>query len=166
MRAGLGVEAFVGEAEALDGAAADEVLVDDFGSVFEGDVAVPDGLRVDDDGVAVLALIEAAGLVDPDPRRQAGGLGKLLDGGVEFALAVGVAGGARGVLGTGIGTDKDVAFKRGQEGLLRVEDRSRVKDGSIVRFCCSTLVSEFRFRTKIALPVTIPRTELAYESAT
>jgi hypothetical protein len=119
MGAGLGVDAFVGEAEALDGTAGDEVLVDDFGGVFRADVAVPDGLGVDDDGVAVFALIEAAGLVDADAGGKAGGLDELLDGGVEFALAVGVAGGAWGVGGAGVGADKDVAFKRGQAGLLR-----------------------------------------------
>lgn len=91
MGAGLGVEAFVGEAEALDWSAADEVLIDDFGGVFGADVAVPDGLRVNDDGGAVFALVEATGLVDADARGEAGGLGKLLDGGVEFALAVGIA---------------------------------------------------------------------------
>ena len=118
VRAELGVEAFVGEAEALDGAAGDKVLVDDFGGVFRADVAVPDGFRVDDDGGTVFALVEAAGLVDADARGEAGGLGELLDGGVEFGLAVGVTGGARGVLRAGIGADKDVTFKRGQEGLL------------------------------------------------
>jgi len=119
VRAGLGVEAFVGEAEALDGAAGDKVLVDDFGGVFKADVAVPDGLGVDDDCPAVFALVEAAGLVDADARCEAGGLGELLNGGVELGLAVGVAGRARGVLGAGVGADKDVAFKWGQEGLLR-----------------------------------------------
>lgn len=119
MRAGLGVEAFFGQAEALDRAAADEVLIDDFGGVFGADVTVPDGLRVDDDGGAVLALVEAAGLVDADARREAGGLGQLLNGGVELSFAVGVAGGARGILGTGVGADKDMAFKRGQAVLLR-----------------------------------------------
>ena len=120
MRARLGVEALVGEAQALDGAAGDEVLVDDFGGVFQADVAIPDGLGVDHDGGAVLALIEAAGLVDADARGEAGGLGKLLDGRVELGLAVGVARGARGILGAGIGADKDVAFKRGQARLLGV----------------------------------------------
>jgi hypothetical protein len=119
MGAGLGVEAFVGEAEALDRAACDEVLVDDFGSVFRADVAVPDALRVDDDGGAVFALIEATGLVYADAGPEIGSLHKLLDGCVEFSLAVGVAGGARRVLGTGVGADKDVAFEWGQEGLLR-----------------------------------------------
>jgi hypothetical protein len=85
------IEALVGQAQALDRAPADQVLVDDFGGVFRADVAVPDSLGVDNHCPTVLALIEAAGLVDTDPRRQAGGLGQLLDGGVELGLAVGVA---------------------------------------------------------------------------
>jgi len=119
MGAGLGVEAFIGQAEPLDGAAGDEVLVDDFGGVFRTDMAVPDGLRINDDSSPVLALIEAAGLVDADAGTETGGLYELLDGGVKFALAVGIAGGARGVGGTGIGADKNVAFKRWQAVLLQ-----------------------------------------------
>jgi hypothetical protein len=126
MGAGPGVEAFVGKAKALDGAAGDEVLVDDFGGVFQADVAVPDSLRVDDDSRPVFALVEAAGLVDADAWGEAGSLGELLDGGVELGLPVGVAGGAWGVLGTGVGTDKYMAFKRGQAVLLRSGDDSRV----------------------------------------
>lgn len=118
MRAGLGVETFVGQAQALDGTATDEVLIDNFGGVFRADMPVPDGLRVDDDGGPMLALVQTAGLVDADARGEAGGLGQLLNGGMELSLAIGVAGGARGVLGTGIGADKDVAFKRGQAVLL------------------------------------------------
>jgi hypothetical protein len=91
MGAGLGVEAFVGEAEALDWSAADEVLIDDFGGVFGADVAVPHGLRVDDDGGAMLALVEAACLVDTDAGAEAGSFYKLLDRGMEFALTVGIA---------------------------------------------------------------------------
>jgi hypothetical protein len=137
MGAGLGVDAFVGEAEALDGTAGDEVLVDDFGGVFQADVAVPDGLRIDDNGMAMLALIEAAGLVDADAGAEAGSLNELLDGSVEFALAVGVARGARGVGGAGVGADKDVAFKRGQMMLLRSGDRSRVTAGVVDAESCS-----------------------------
>ena len=136
MGAGLSVEAFVGETEALDGTAGDEVLVDDFGGVFGAHVAIPNGLRINDDSVAMLALIEAAGLVDADARAEAGSLHELLNGGVEFALAVGVAGGAWGFGGAGVGADKNVAFKRGQEGLLRKGDRSRVTGGAFDAETC------------------------------
>ena len=64
MRASLGVYAFIGQAEPLDWPTSDKVLVDYFGGVFRPDVAVPDSLRIDDDRAAVLALVQAAGLVD------------------------------------------------------------------------------------------------------
>jgi hypothetical protein len=119
MWAGLSVDAFVGQTKPLHRAAAYEVLVDDLGGVFRPDVAVPDGLRVDDNSGAMLALIQAAGLVNADARAEVGGLDKLLDGCMEFGLTVGVAGGARCILGAGIGADKYVSFKRGQAVLLR-----------------------------------------------
>ncbi len=61
MRADGGVEAVVGNDEAFDGTAADEVLADDLGNVFDPDPAVPNGFGVDDDGGAMLALLK-----DPD----------------------------------------------------------------------------------------------------
>lgn len=70
--AGFGVEAGVGDAETFDGAAGDEVLGDDFVGVFRFDPAIPDGIGVDDDCGAVLALVEAAGFVDADAASQAG----------------------------------------------------------------------------------------------
>jgi len=61
-----GVEAVVSDDKALDGTSADEVFADDLGDVFDLDPAIPDGFRVDDDGRAVLALLEASGFVDAD----------------------------------------------------------------------------------------------------
>ena len=57
MRAGLGIDAFLGKAEARDRAAGDEMLADDFGCVGGLDMSVPNGFRVDDDGWPVLALV-------------------------------------------------------------------------------------------------------------
>jgi len=120
------VETLVGQAQAFNWTAGDEVLIDNLGGVFRADVAVPDSLGVDDDGSAVLALIEAAGLVDAHARVEAGSLDELLNSGVQLGLAVGVARGARGVFGAGVGADKYVAFKRGQRELLRSGDEYRV----------------------------------------
>jgi len=66
MRTGGGVQAIVGNDEALDGASGDKVLTDDFRHVFDGDTAVPDSFWVDDDGRAVLALVETSSLVGAD----------------------------------------------------------------------------------------------------
>ena len=62
----LGVDAGFGKAETLDGAAFDEVLLDDLGDVAGVNIAVPDSLGVDDHDGTVLALIEASGLIGAD----------------------------------------------------------------------------------------------------
>ncbi len=78
MRAGLGVDAFVGKSKALDGAAGDQVFSDDFGGVFGLHMTIPDCLRINDDRGAMLTLIQAKRLIDADTRAQIGGLGELL----------------------------------------------------------------------------------------
>jgi hypothetical protein len=75
VRAGFGVDALVCEAKPLDWTAVDKVFLDDLLGIFGLDVAIPDGLRVDDDGWAMLALVEAAGLVDTNRAAEPGGLG-------------------------------------------------------------------------------------------
>jgi len=52
-------------------------------------------------------------------------------------------------------------FRRRDEWMLGVSFRQ-----ASYRIGCSLLVSEFRFRTKIALPITTPRAEVSYESVT
>jgi hypothetical protein len=110
--AALGVQAGVGDAKPLNGAASDEVLSDDFVGVLGSYSAIPDGIGVDDHGGAVLALVEAAGLVDADAAGEAGFAGELREAGVERALTVGSARGARRVGGADVVTDEDVAFER------------------------------------------------------
>jgi hypothetical protein len=57
------VEAIVSQLQPLDWLAADYVGFDDFLDIGLGDVPIPNGLRIDDDGRTVLALIETARLV-------------------------------------------------------------------------------------------------------
>src|SRR4029079_2209074 len=58
----------VGEHEALDELALQDVALDDLEHVGHGHVSVPDMLRVNHHGHAVGALVEAAGVVGPhDP---------------------------------------------------------------------------------------------------
>jgi len=58
--AGWGVEAGVCEAEAFDRPASEDVRLDNLVDIGFGDVTVPDGVRVDHNVRAVLALVEAA----------------------------------------------------------------------------------------------------------
>ena len=89
MLAGRSVEAGVGDLQALDGLASDDVGMHDLVNVFRCDVAVPDGVGIDDDGGTVLALVEASRLVGAD-----GGAGSGLgQAGLESTLEV--AGGGR-----------------------------------------------------------------------
>jgi hypothetical protein len=120
MGAGFGVDAGVGDAETLDGTAVDEVLLNDLGCVLGLYAAVPDGFRVDDDGGAVLALVEAEGLVDAHAG-EAGGLGELLKLVEDFALSIGGAGGAGCSLGTDVMTDKDVMLEKRQSVILQIQ---------------------------------------------
>lgn len=118
MRAGFCVEAVFVDTEALDGTSGDEVLRNDVLGVFGADVAVPDPVRVDDDCGAVLALIETSRLVDAHAAGKTGFFAQLLQAGVQFALSIAGAGGARRIGGTDVVADEDVAFKPGQWGIL------------------------------------------------
>ena len=111
MRAMGGVDAGIGQAEAFDGLAADEVLGDDLLDVVEVDEAVPDGLGIDDHDRAVLALVEAAGFVDADAVLEAGGFDGVLEVAFEvFAVLVAAAGAVRGFVAL-VEADEDVVVE-------------------------------------------------------
>jgi hypothetical protein len=116
MRAALGVQALVRDAQPFHGPAGDQVLCNDLRGVLGTHAAVPDGLRIDHYRGPVLALVQAAGLVDPHARAKAGLFRQLLQACVQLAFSIGCAGGARCIGGTGIVADKYVAFKYGQTG--------------------------------------------------
>jgi hypothetical protein len=125
VRAGLGVDTVVGDAQALDGPAGDEVLVDNLFSIAGLHMAVPNSFGIDDHVGAVLALVEAAGFVDADSRRaETGSLGGLLQLHQQLAVAVGSAGWARRARRTGVGTDEDVAFKERQKKSSRIQSKA------------------------------------------
>jgi hypothetical protein len=107
----FGVDAGVGQAETLDGATMEEVFLDDlFGVVGVGET-VPDGFGVDDEDGAVLALVEATGLVDTDAVLQAGGFDGVLEGSAEFLAVFVAATGAGGGFVPFVQADKEVVFK-------------------------------------------------------
>lgn len=114
MRAGFGVDAFVGEPQALDWPPTYQMLLDNFRRVGCLHMAVPDSLRVDDHRGPVFALIKAEGLIDPHGRAEPRSFGQLLQLSVKLALAICGAGWARRIGGTGVVADKNMALKRGQ----------------------------------------------------
>jgi hypothetical protein len=116
MGADFGVDAFVGNAQALDGTAVDQVLLDDFGRIFGLDATVPDRFGINDYSGAVLALVEAERFVDAHAIGETGGLGQLLKLSVQLAFTVGGAGWAGRAFGTDIMADEDVVRVKGQAG--------------------------------------------------
>jgi hypothetical protein len=111
MRTNLGVDAFIGEPQARDRLSADEVLLYNFRGVFGPDTAIPDCFGIDHDGWPMFTLVEAHRFVDPDLVGQSGGLGQLLQLGVQIALAISCARRARRPIGTDVVADKDVILE-------------------------------------------------------
>jgi hypothetical protein len=60
------IQAGIGQQQALDRFATDDVGLNDFINVSFGDVSIPDGFGIDHEIRAVLALIETACLVGPN----------------------------------------------------------------------------------------------------
>jgi len=114
VRAAFRVDARVGEAQALNRAAVHQVLLHNFGGIFGLHVPVPDCFGIDDDGGAVLALVEASGLIDAHAASQACLLGNLLQPGVQFALSIRSTGGPGSAFRTGIMADKNMVPEWGQ----------------------------------------------------
>ncbi len=114
MRASLRIDALICEPEPFHGAAVDQVLLHNLRGVFRLYMSVPDRLGIDNDRRAVLALIEAAGLVDADRIPQARRLRDLLKLRVQFALAICSARGPRRPFGTDIMANKNVMFENWQ----------------------------------------------------
>jgi len=91
MFTGGGIQAGVGQHQALDGFAADYVGFDDFIDIGFGDVSVPDRIGINHDVRAVLALVETASLVGPYPALEAAFRQLLLKEFLQLALPAGVA---------------------------------------------------------------------------
>jgi len=110
VRAAVGVDAGVGKAEALDGTAVEEVLLDDLFGVVGVCETVPDGLGIDDEYGTVLALVEAACFIDADSVLEAGGFDSVFEGAAEFLAVFEAAAGAGGFIAL-VETDEDVVFE-------------------------------------------------------
>lgn len=111
MRAVLGVEAGVGQLQALDGTTVEDVFIDDLIDVFKLDEAVPDRLGIDGNDGTVFALVEASGLVGTDMMLEARLFEGVLEGVFELFAALGPAAWAWSGLVTLVGTDEDVVIE-------------------------------------------------------
>jgi hypothetical protein len=111
MWAMLGVEAGAGEAQTLHGATMDEVFGDNFFYIFKLDKAIPNGLGIDHHRGAVLALVEAAGLVGADKMLEASIFDGVLESGFKLFAATRKAARTRRGLVALVGADEDVVLK-------------------------------------------------------
>jgi hypothetical protein len=107
----VGVDAGVGQAEAIDGTAVEEMLLDDLLGVVGMGKTVPDGFGIDDEDGPVLALVEAASLIDADAMLEAGGFDSILEGAAEFLAVFAGAAGAAGRFVALVEADKEVMFE-------------------------------------------------------
>jgi hypothetical protein len=89
MRTVLSIEAGIGEPQAFNGPAMDEVFAHDFIDIFESHKAVPDRFGIDHDGRPMLALVEAAGLVGANQMLEAGIFDGVLEGRFDLLAAFG-----------------------------------------------------------------------------
>ena len=124
---GFGIEAFVRYAQTLDRTARDEVLRDNFGSVFGLNVSVPDCFRVNDHCGTMFALVETKRFVDTHTSGEAGFFAELLQAGVQFTLPIAGAGWPGSLGRAYVVAYEDVVFKPGQTGILLARAGSRVR---------------------------------------
>ncbi len=89
MRTLLGIQASAGQTETLHRAPMDEVFGNDLFHILELHKAIPDPLRIDHHNRAMLALVEAAGLVGADEVLEARVLNGVLEGGFDLLAALG-----------------------------------------------------------------------------
>jgi len=127
VRAALIVQAPLGNAQPLYRPPAHQVFLHDLRGILGLHIAVPDGIGVHHHRGAVLALIQAAGLVDPHPFAKTSLIGQFLQLGMQIAFAVGGAGLARRVGRASVEADKDVVFECGQVTILLGGCNSRIK---------------------------------------
>lgn len=130
MRAGLCVDALVGKAKPFHRPAIYKMLLHNLCCIFGANVAVPDCFGIDDNGGAVLALVEAPGFVDAHGAAQARSFGKLLQLRMQFAFSVGCARGPRSIRRTGIQTNKNVVFEGWQTSFLLSPDYRSLPAGN------------------------------------
>jgi hypothetical protein len=109
--AGFGVQARVRYAQALDWLSADDVRFDNFIHIGLGDVAVPDRLGIDYEVGAMLALVEAAGLVGSHSAFEAALRQLLLEQLLQAGLGGGIAASTRMACGALVSTDENVLFE-------------------------------------------------------
>jgi hypothetical protein len=107
------VEFVVGDEEVFEDAPVYDGFLDNAGNVGDLHAAVPDGLRIDDDRRAELALVEAAGGVGANLRLEIAALELLLEGAPQLLVAVRIATAPAAVFVALVDSDEDVVGEGG-----------------------------------------------------
>jgi len=108
-----GVETGVGQRQSLDWLSAQDVRLDNLIDIVQRHPAIPDRIGIDHEVGAVLALIEAAGLVGPYLSLESARRKLFLECLLQFRLACWIAAGARGPGGALVAADEDMLLELG-----------------------------------------------------
>jgi hypothetical protein len=119
MRAILHIDTLLSQPQPLHRSTRNQVLRDYFLGIFRLHVSVPNRVRVNDDRWPVLALVQAAGFVDPHLIAQSRLAAQLLQPRMQLAFSVAGAAGPRRVGGALVMTDKYMALIHWQRQILR-----------------------------------------------
>jgi hypothetical protein len=107
----VGIQTGVGQAKPLDRSTAYEVLLHNRLGVTGVDEAVPDRFGIDDDHRPMLALVEAARLVNADAVLEASSLDSILELAAKLLAVFMAAAWPGGGLVAFVQADEDVVFK-------------------------------------------------------
>jgi len=118
MRARLGINALLGQPQPLHRPPRHQVLGHNLLGIFRFHVPVPHRVGINHHRRPVLALVQAAGLVDPHLPSQSGLAAQLLQPRVQFALSIGGAARPRRIGGACVMADKNMAFECWQVQIL------------------------------------------------
>ncbi len=91
MRTALRIQALVCNAQPLHWPSAYQMLRHNLVGIFRLHIPIPDRLGIHHHRWTMLALIQAARLVDPYPAAQPGFFGQLIQPRMQFALSIGCA---------------------------------------------------------------------------
>ena len=98
--------------------AAEDRFFDDSRHVFDLHAAVPDGLRIDDNGWPQFALVQATGGVGADERFEIAPLELLLEGALELFIAVRIAAAPAAAFVALVDADEDVVGEGGHAAIV------------------------------------------------
>ena len=118
MPAAFRVDAIVRQHESFYRATGYQMRGNNFSYIRVGDMPVPDGLRIDDHGLSMFALVETPSLIDANLAFQTSSVHSLLKPRLQLRFAIGITAGSSATGFALIDADKYVPLILCQEVLL------------------------------------------------